>query len=67
VQDGVVRLEFLAGDVAINDLEEKARILKEVAQKLGVNPEEVPEAVENLFEEWKKKRKELRRKRNERI
>jgi len=57
IQDGVVRLEYAAGDVAVSILKEKEKILKEAAWKLGVKEEQVPEAVEKLFKEWKKVRK----------
>jgi alanyl-tRNA synthetase len=57
IADGVVRLEYTAGDVTENYLRDKERILKEVAQKLKVKENEVPAAVKKLFEEWKKKRK----------
>jgi len=61
VQDGVVRLEYCSGDVAISYLKEKEKILSEVAKKLEVTEEKVPEAVEKLFKEWKSKRKELKK------
>ncbi|MDI6798859.1 MAG: alanine--tRNA ligase [Candidatus Aenigmarchaeota archaeon] len=63
IQDGAVRIEFVAGDVALNDLKEKEKILEEVARRLKVREEEVPKAVEQLFDEWKKKRKELKKRR----
>jgi alanyl-tRNA synthetase len=40
-------------------LREKEKILKEVAEKLGVREDEVIEASKKLFEEWKKERKRL--------
>jgi alanyl-tRNA synthetase len=58
IADGVVRLEYTAGDVTENYLKDKERILKEVAQKLKVKENEVPAAVKKLFEEWKQKRKQ---------
>ena len=61
IADGLVRLEFCSGDLAFNYLKEKEKILKEVSEKLGVSEEKVPEAVEKLFEEWKKKRKKVRK------
>jgi alanyl-tRNA synthetase len=57
IQDGVVRLEFAAGDVAVSILKEKEKILKEAAWKLNVKEEEVPAAVQKLFDTWKKARK----------
>ncbi|MCC5994146.1 MAG: alanine--tRNA ligase [Candidatus Aenigmarchaeota archaeon] len=61
IQDGVVRIEFCSGEIALNYLKEKERILKEVAEKLGVEEEKVVEASKKLFEEWKKERKRLRK------
>jgi alanyl-tRNA synthetase len=61
VQDGVVRLEYCSGSVAISYLKEMEKILREVAKKLEVSEEKVPEAVDKLFKEWKSKRKELKK------
>jgi len=61
IQDGVVRIEFCSGDVALNYLKEKEKILKKVAGKLKVKEDEVPKAVEKLFKHWKKKRKQLKK------
>jgi len=63
IADGLVRIEIKAGDVALSYLKEKEKILKEVAEKLNVKEEKVAEAVEKLFEEWKQKRKELKKRR----
>jgi alanyl-tRNA synthetase len=57
IADGVVRLEYTAGDVAENYLKERERMLKDAASKLEVKESEVPNAVKKLFEEWKRKRK----------
>jgi len=57
VQDGVVRIEYVCGDVAMQRLEEKEKLLGEAAAALGVSDEEVPKAVTKLFDEWKEKRK----------
>jgi alanyl-tRNA synthetase len=61
IQDGVVRIEFCSGEVALKYLREKEKILKEVANKLDVKEEEVVEVSKKLFEEWKKERKRLRK------
>jgi len=61
VQDGVVRIEYVCGDVALRQLEEKERILKETAEVLSVAESKLPEAVKQLFEEWKEKRKALKK------
>jgi alanyl-tRNA synthetase len=61
IADGLVRIEIKAGEVALEYMKEKERILKEVAEKLGVKEENVPEAVKKLFEDWKQKRKQLKK------
>jgi len=61
VQDGVVRIEYVSGDVAMQRLGEKERLLKETADALGVAETKVPDAVKRLFEEWKEKRKLLKK------
>lgn len=61
VQDGVVRIEYVCGDVALERLEQKEQLLKETAKVLGVAEEKVPDTVTRLFEEWKEKRKMLKK------
>jgi alanyl-tRNA synthetase len=61
IQDGIDRIEFAAGPVAINYLKEGEKLLKETSQLLKVSEEKVPEAVKELFESWKAKRKELKK------
>lgn len=61
IADGIVRLEFVAGDVATGLLREKERILKEAAERLGVRENEVPKAAGRLFEEWKTLKKGVKR------
>jgi len=62
VQDGVVRIEYVCGGLAVKRLEEKEQLLKETAKVLGVAEEKVPDAVVRLFGEWKEKRKLLKKK-----
>jgi alanyl-tRNA synthetase len=61
IQDGVDRIEFTVGSVAMKNLKEKESLLKETAGLLKVKEEKVPEAVKELFENWKAKRKEFRK------
>jgi len=61
VQDGVVRLEFVAGDVAVKQLKENEKLLKESCGALKVKEDELPQKVEELFNEWKEKRKKVKR------
>ena len=57
IQDGIVRLSYVAGDRAVVVREERDAALHEAAQQLGVAPEKVPAAVGRLkaeLEELKK-------------
>ena len=60
-QDGIVRLTYASGEVALKYLEEKERILIEASESLNVKYDELPKAVEQLFKNWKEKRKELKK------
>ena len=57
IQDGVVRLEFASGEIALKQLKENEKILKEAAKKLNVKEDQVPVKVKELFESWKSLRK----------
>ncbi|HLC59569.1 MAG TPA: alanine--tRNA ligase [archaeon] len=57
VADGLVRIELTAADIAINNLKEKEKLLEDVAKSLNVKENDVPKAVEKIFNEWKEKRK----------
>ena len=61
IADGLVRIEIKSGDVALDYLMQKEKILKEIAQKLNVKEDDVPKAVGKLFETWKNKRKQLKK------
>jgi len=61
IADGIVRLEYCSGEVAVNYLEEKERLLREVAQKLNVSEENVPTKLQEIFNTWKTLRKKLRK------
>jgi len=61
IQDGIDRIEFTVGPIAINYLKEREKLLKETARLLKVKGEKVPEAVKELFERWKTKRKEFKK------
>jgi alanyl-tRNA synthetase len=59
VQDGVERLQFAAGDAAIEATQRTEDALSEAAEVLDVNPLEVPETAERFFEEWKERGKRI--------
>jgi alanyl-tRNA synthetase len=57
IQDGVVRLSYVAGDRALVVRETRDGALRESAQRLGVPPEEVPRAVSRILEELEEARR----------
>ncbi len=59
VQDGVERLVFAAGPAAIEATQETEDALSEAAEVLDVNPDEVPDAAERFFTEWKERGKTI--------
>ena len=61
IQDGVIRIEFTVGSLALKYLKEKEQLLKETAKLLNVKEENTPQAVIQLFETWKIKRKEFKK------
>ncbi|MHB9287713.1 alanine--tRNA ligase [Halobacteriales archaeon Cl-PHB] len=59
IQDGVVRLEFAAGEAAIEATQRTDDILAETAETLDVSPDEVPETAARFFDEWKARGKTI--------
>ena len=57
ISDSIVRIEFTAGKAAEKELEGKNRILEEAAKLLGVEINELPSRVQELFDRWKKAKK----------
>jgi len=61
IQDGVERIEFSAGEAAVESVQELERILREAADALRVPYEVLPQTARRFFEEWKELRKEVER------
>jgi len=59
IQDGVVRLEYVAGSAAIEYVQKQAQAMDAVRGRLGVSVDRVPEAVAHLQEEAKDLRKRV--------
>lgn len=62
VQDGVVRIYFVAGSAAEKIKKEEAELLTKIAEKLNVKVEEIPARAQELFEVWKAARKAAKKK-----
>ena len=66
LQDGVVRINFAAGNVAEKYLNELVGVMNKLKKALNVKEDEdLPAAVERLFNEWKSTKKKLERFREE--
>ncbi|MEM2121502.1 MAG: alanine--tRNA ligase [Candidatus Woesearchaeota archaeon] len=53
IQDGIVRIEFVAGENARRILEEQNNLLMEISKILECDKKEIPGRVEELFSLWK--------------
>ena len=59
VQDGVERLQIVAGDTAREHARHQERILSEASEILGVQSDDLPKTVLKFFEEWKSQQKKI--------
>ncbi|HLC85635.1 MAG TPA: alanine--tRNA ligase [Candidatus Nanoarchaeia archaeon] len=57
IQDGVVRLTFVAGTAADAILREEGSLIEDAAKLLGCKAAQVPKRSAELFEKWKKAKK----------
>ncbi|MHA1268680.1 MAG: alanine--tRNA ligase [Candidatus Helarchaeota archaeon] len=58
IQDGIIRLEYVAGIPAVKFIHKQEKLLKDTANILSVGEEEVPKTSKRFFEEWKLLQKE---------
>lgn len=61
IQDGVERIEFSAGEAAIEAAQSKDNLLKESAAVFKVEPEQLPKTCDRFFSEWKSFKNEINR------
>lgn len=59
IQDGVERFEYSAGPHAVQRWQSDEVLLRNAAEELSVNPDELPAAAKRFFTEWKEQRKLL--------
>ncbi len=59
VQDGVERLQVVAGDTAREHARNQERLLIETSEIIGVQPDELPRSVARFFDEWKSQQKRI--------
>lgn len=60
VKDGVVRIELMVGQKALEKVQENERILKQLSELWNVPYKEIPKTAERFFNEWKEQRKQLK-------
>ena len=62
VQDGVIRIEYVAGDAAVKLVNEKKNELGEISAFLKIKDEKLmPSAAERIFNIWKEAKKKTKR------
>lgn len=59
IQDGIIRITFVAGGSTAHIAEENKKMLEEIAKLLDVKPNQVFHRVTELIESWKQLRKAL--------
>ncbi len=59
IQDGINRIEFVAGAPAISYVQEQEEIVRKASEELHVQPQHLPGAVSKFFKEWKEAGKKL--------
>lgn len=59
VQDGIERISFKAGEEAVKYVQEREGILRRAAGVVSVSENELPQAMERFFREWKAQRREI--------
>ncbi len=57
IQDGVLRIEYVAGEAALRYIQERERILREASRIIRVEPRDLPKSVKRFFEERKEYKK----------
>jgi len=62
IQDGIIRLEFKAGDIAIQELKKEKELLEQTSKILNVSISQLPSRAQELFEKWKTARKAIKKK-----
>jgi alanyl-tRNA synthetase len=59
VRDGVERIEYKCGSVAVAYVQERERMLREASDVVSVSEGELVRTVERFFSEWKSQRKKI--------
>jgi len=65
IQDGVERIEFSAGEAAVEATQNHDNLLKESAAVFKVEAEQLPKTCDRFFSEWKSFKNEIKRLKSE--
>lgn len=58
IQDGIERIEFSAGTAAVQAIQERESLLKNISDVFRVSPEQLLDTLKKFVEDWKALRKE---------
>lgn len=59
LQDGVIRIELVAGKRAVEEFQKAEQYLQQASTVFSVQNEQLPKSCERFFREWKEQRKEI--------
>ncbi len=59
IQDGIIRLELVAGKKAVEEFQKSEKYLQQSSQTFSVTGEQLPKTCERFFREWKEQKKEI--------
>jgi alanyl-tRNA synthetase len=59
IQDGIVRLEYVTGETAIEELQRRNKTLQEMMDLWGIELAVLPMTAKRFFNEWKAQKKEI--------
>lgn len=59
IQDGIVRIEYCAGEPAIEAVQQERRMIDEIAESWGVQKVHLKQSADRFFQEWKEQKKQI--------
>jgi alanyl-tRNA synthetase len=59
IQDGIVRLEYVSGETAIEEIQKRNTTINEVLDLWGIELSVLPMTAKRFFNEWKNQKKEI--------
>jgi alanyl-tRNA synthetase len=59
IQDGIVRLEYVSGETAIEEIQRRNQTMQQTLDLWGIELAALPATAERFFNEWKTQKKEI--------